>query len=135
MSVSALLMLVVEALVSKLGSQYLGALLRAVLDFIPGTTVVAANGDSTDVPANALTAPKELIDYTTALLQKLVANAGLPIYAKLILNQVIKFLPELENSLWNLLFSKGAVANGVPELVQSSGLLPVHDELLEHCKL
>lgn len=135
MSVSALLMMVVEALVSQLGSQYLGALLRAVLDFIPGHAVVAANGDSTDVPASALTAPKELVEYTTVLLQKIVASAGLPIYAKLILNQVIKFLPELENSLWNLMFSKGAVPNGVPQIVQSSGLLPVHAELLEHCKL
>lgn len=137
MSVSALLMLVVEALVSKLGSQYLGALLRAVLDFIPGTTVVAANGGVSDVPASALAAPAELKSYTQELLQKLVNAGNLPIYARVILNQVIKFLPELEDSLWNMLFSKGIVATSIHPMTQANvdNLSAVSPELLDLCKM
>lgn len=137
MSVSALLMLVVEALVSKLGSQYLGALLRAVLDFIPGRTVIAANGGVSDVPASALAAPAELKSYTQELLQKLVNAGNLPIYARVILNQVIKFLPELEDSLWNMLFSKGIVATSIHPMTQANvdNLSAVSPELLDLCKM
>jgi hypothetical protein len=137
MSVSALLMLVVEALVSKLGSQYLGALLRAVLDMLPERTVIAANGGVSDVPATALAAPAELKSYTQELLQKLVNAGNLPIYARVILNQVIKFLPELEDSLWNMLFSKGIVATSIHPMTQANvdNLSAVSPELLDLCKM
>lgn len=137
MSVSALLMLVVEALVSKLGSQYLGALLRAVLDMLPERTVIAANGGVSDVPASALAAPAELKSYTQELLQKLVNAGNLPIYARVILNQVIKFLPELEDSLWNMLFSKGIVATSIHPMTQANvdNLSAVSPELLDLCKM
>lgn len=137
MSIASLLMVLVETLVSKYGTQYLGALLRAVLDMLPGHAVIAANGGVSDVPASALAAPAELKNYTQELLQKLVNSGNLPIYARVILNQVIKFLPELEDSLWNMLFTKGVVATQAPTLTQGSvdKLSEVPFELLDLCKM
>lgn len=137
MSIASLLMVLVETLVSKYGTQYLGALLRAVLDMLPGHTVIAANGGVSDVPASALAAPAELKSYTQELLQKLVNAGNLPIYARVILNQVIKFLPELEDSLWNMLFSKGIVATSIHPMTQANvdNLSAVSPELLDLCKM
>lgn len=134
MSINVLLLAVVQSLVGNFASQYLGTLLRSVLDFIPHSTMVAVAG-SVDVPASALNAPSELKDYTVQLLQKLVNGGGLPIYARIILNQVIKFLPEIEDSLWNMLFTKGIVPNSVPEVAKAVALCPVSDELLEYCTM
>ena len=139
MSVAALMMALVETLVGQLATQYLGALLRSLLDFIPGHALIAANGGVSEVPVTVLNgAPQELKEYTTNLLQKLVANGGLPLYAKIILNQVIKFLPEIEDSLWNMLFSKNVVANAVPEKIKTTAVVEiatVSNELLAHCKM
>jgi len=87
MSVTTLMMALVETLVGSLATQYLGALLRSLLDFISGHALIAANGGVSEVPVTVLNgAPEELKEYTTNLLQKLVANGGLPLYAKIILN-------------------------------------------------
>jgi len=137
MSVANLLMVLVETLISKYGTQYLGALLRGLLDFLPGHVVLAANGGVGDVPASALAAPAELKSYTVELLQKIVNNGNLPLYARMILNQVIKFLPELEDSLWNMLFTKGVVptTTGTLELATAGSFKAVPSELLDLCKM